>query len=79
MAKVIVADLGKLVKRAGRGSVSEKRVVNAEGKTVKVLTVDANSATFSSDLHRVFEKNVAKARRENKKRFGSADRVQQKP
>lgn len=38
-----------------------------------VLTIDATSPTFGDDLRRIFEKNVAKARRENKKKFGSPD------
>ncbi|MFN3349773.1 hypothetical protein [Pseudorhodoplanes sp.] len=55
------------------GSVREKRLVNSRGKTVRVLSLDANSATFIDDLTLVFEKNVAKARRENKRVVGSAD------
>lgn len=55
------------------GSVREKRLVNGQGKTVRVLSLDANSATFIDDLTLVFEKNVAKARRENKRIVGSAD------
>jgi hypothetical protein len=38
-----------------------------------VLSLDANSATFIDDLATVFRKNVAKARRENRQLFGSAD------
>jgi hypothetical protein len=37
------------------------------------FTIDASSPTFGDDLRRAFEKNVAKARRENKKKFGSPD------
>lgn len=76
MAKVVVKDLAKSVPKSGR--ISEKRVVNSEGKVVRIPTVDANSPHFSSDLHRLFQRNVAKARRENKKRFGSPDRVGEK-
>jgi hypothetical protein len=78
VAKVIVRKLGNKAAKRGRSSLSEKRLFNSEGKLVKVLTIDSNSSSFSSDLHLVFQKNVAKARRENKKRFGSADRVRQK-
>lgn len=39
----------------------------------KPITIDATSPTFGDDLRRAFEKNVAKARRENKKKFGSPD------
>jgi hypothetical protein len=77
MAQVVVKKLGSKSKR-GRSSVSEKRLFNSEGKLVKILSLDSNSSSFSSDLRLVFQKNVAKARRENKKRFGSADRVHQK-
>jgi hypothetical protein len=75
MAKVVVKKLGGKSTTRGRGSVSEKRLFNSEGKLVKVLSLDSNSSSFSSDLRLVFQKNVAKARRENKKRFGSADRA----
>jgi hypothetical protein len=39
----------------------------------KPFTIDASGPTFGEDLKRAFEKNVAKARRENKKKFGSPD------
>ena len=76
MAKVIVKDLAKILPKNGR--IPEKRVVNPEGKVVRIPTVDSNSAHFASDLRRLFQRNVAKARRENKKRFGSPDRVGEK-
>lgn len=78
MAKVIIKDLSKSTAAAGRRVLREKRVVNAEGKIVKIPTIDSNSSHFSADLLQVFRKNVAKARRENKQRFGSPDRVGQK-
>jgi hypothetical protein len=55
------------------GSVRAKRVRNADGKSVRVLSLDANSKTFIDDLATVFRKNVAKARRENRQLLGSAD------
>ena len=55
------------------GSVREKRMRNADGKLARVLSLDANSATFFDDLTTVFQRNVAKARRENRQLFGSAD------
>ncbi|HEU5016656.1 MAG TPA: hypothetical protein VFT69_01660 [Pseudolabrys sp.] len=76
MAKVIIKDLAKSLPKRSR--ISEKRVVNREGKVVAIPTVDSNSPHFSSDLHRLFQRNVAKARRENKRRFGSPDRVSEK-
>lgn len=73
MAKVVVKDLAKSLPKNGR--ILEKRVVNPDGKVVKIPTLDSNSPHFASDLHRLFQRNVAKARRDNKKRFGSPDRV----
>jgi hypothetical protein len=52
--------------------VREKVLRDATGRTVRVLSLDANSATFSDDLTEVFARNVARARRENKRLFGSA-------
>jgi hypothetical protein len=76
MAKVIVKDLAKSLPKSRR--IPEKRVVSPDGKVVRIPTVDSNSPHFSSDLHRLFQRNVAKARRENKRRFGSPDRVGEK-
>ncbi len=59
MTKVIFAPL----KASGRASVKRKRVKGADGKVRTLLTIDANSPTFDSDLTYVFKKNVAKARR----------------
>lgn len=80
MADVVVADLKRAKLRGGRktGSVREKRMRNADGKLMRVLSLDANSATFIDDLTTVFEKNVAKARTENIKLFGSPDGLRAK-
>jgi hypothetical protein len=78
VAKVVIKDLSKKLAAAGRRVLPEKRVVNAEGKIVKIPTIDSNSPHFSADLLQLFRRNVAKARRENKQRFGSPDRVGQK-
>ena len=56
-----------------QGSVREKRMRNSDGAFVRVLSLDANSPTFIEDLTTVFERNVAKARRENRQLLGSAD------
>jgi hypothetical protein len=63
--------------RSGKelGSVREKRVRDSEGKSVRILSLDANSATFIDDLTIVFRKNVARARRENRRLLGSADGI----
>jgi hypothetical protein len=75
MADVIVRDLrrGKSGRNRLAGSVREKRMRTSDGKSVRVLSLDANSGTFIDDLTTVFAKNVARARRENKQIFGSPD------
>ena len=79
MTRVIVKKLatGKRTKSAA-ASVTTKLVHKPGGQRVRILSVDANSPTFGTDLSAIFERNVAKARRENKKKFGSPDRVAQK-
>lgn len=47
--------------------VPKKSVRTMSGTTVTVRRLDADSDTFSDDFRYVFEKNVEKARRENKK------------
>lgn len=74
MTKVVVANL-KSTRRRKTGSVTEKRVHDASGKLQLVRLLDANSATFGQDLQYVFERNVAKARRENKRVIGTPDVV----
>jgi len=69
MTDITVAEIKK--PRTRKGSVRRKVLRDSEGRAVRVLALDANSATFSDDLTLVFRRNVAKARRENKKLFGS--------
>jgi hypothetical protein len=60
--------------KSSRGtSVSVKRIRGSDGKRKRVLSLDAYSPTFIDDLTTVFEMNVAKARRNNKRLLGSAD------
>ncbi len=68
MTRIVIRKL----ENSKKGSVAEKRLRNAEGKLVRVLSIDANSKTFDSDLTELFRRNVAKARRENKRLLGSA-------
>jgi hypothetical protein len=78
MARVLFKSLNdtKLRARKGaKGAVTEKRVRGPDGRLVKVLAIDAHSPTFSEDLSYVFKKNVARARRENKKLPGTPNRV----
>jgi hypothetical protein len=79
MTRIIVRKLnGKVGAQRVRSSVVSKSVHKPSGERVRILSVDANSPTFGSDLSIIFERNVAKARRANKKKFGSPDRVAHK-
>ncbi len=72
--KVIIADPKKEKARRKRTtSVRIKKLHRSDGTVAQVLSLDANSPTFDDDLTYLFERNVARARRENKKLFGSAD------
>jgi hypothetical protein len=68
----------KMRTKGARGSVSEERLFRPDGHRGRVLTLDANSANFASDLTLMFEKNVARVRREHKKKSGSTDRAGQR-
>jgi hypothetical protein len=57
---------------AVKSSVVEKTLHRADGKRVRILSIDANSPTFGSDLGIVFRRNVAKAKRENRKIINEA-------
>jgi hypothetical protein len=65
----------KVGRRAGSGTVIEKRVYGPNRRLNTVFTVDAGSATFESDLGYAFEKNVERARRENRKKTGRSEAV----
>jgi hypothetical protein len=78
MPKVVVADVGKTAFLRKTTSVRKKKVHSADGRVREVMLLDLTSATFDDDLTYVFERNVAKARRENKKLFGSADGIERK-
>jgi hypothetical protein len=79
MSKVVVADLGNAGVLSGTAkSIRKRRVHGSDGRAKEVMLLDLNSATFDDDLTYVFEKNVAKARRENKQLLGSADGTESK-
>ena len=60
--------------RNGRGTpVRGVRMQRPDGVMVRVVPLDPHSPTFIDDLTRIFQSNIAKARRENKKLFGSPD------
>ncbi len=71
MVKLVFQDF-KTRRRTAPASIGSKRVATATGVRV-VRTLDANSPTFEDDFSYVFEKNVAKARKENKRVLGVAD------
>lgn len=74
MAKVIYASLKTRGGRASReSSLAKKRVMGADGRFKIVRTLDAHSRTFGDDLQTVFQANVRKARRINKRLLGSTD------
>ena len=73
MAKVIFGSLKTRRSKKAPASVGKKRVTTATGERRTVLTLDANSPSFNDGLQYVFAKNVAKARRENKRILGVAD------
>ena len=76
MAKVVVTSLRSKQKgRRETTSVTEKRVRDTEGQVKTLRTLDAGSRTFGDDLQYVFSKNVANARRDNKRAIGAADVV----
>jgi hypothetical protein len=77
VAKVVFRRL-KATAKAAPGAVGRKRIAKAGGGWKTVHTIDANSATIDTDLHYVFSKNVEKARRENRKAVGLADRAPRK-
>jgi hypothetical protein len=72
MVKLVVSKF-RTPKHKSRHAISKTRVRNHAGNYVEVFTVDANSASFDDDLTQVFRQNVAAARRENKRLFGSAE------
>lgn len=77
MAKLVVTRIRSKPTRAGPGktSVTEKRVRDTDGQVKTLRTLDAGSRTFGTDLQYVFGKNVAKARRDNKRAIGTTDVV----
>ena len=75
--------MAKVVFRSSEASSTRKSgTANPAAKQKRTLvkrgsktTLDINAGSFGDDLNAVFEKNVAKARRENKRLVGTPDRV----
>ena len=72
MPKLVFRSLQKRpsVRKVAR-SVGKERVPGAKGKTKIVYKLDANSASFDEDFRYVFSKNVAKARKDNRRVAGA--------
>jgi hypothetical protein len=66
----------KASRAAAKRSVVEKRVQGPDGRYVTVLKLDADSKTFTDELNYVFERNVAKARRQNRQISAAAARAE---
>lgn len=78
MAKVVITKLENSTARqigAKAAGTREKNIAAGRGKAETLTTLNANSGTFGDDLTYAFGKNVAKARRENKRLTGSSDFV----
>ena len=54
-------------------AVPKKRVRDTAGQMKTLRVLDIGSGTFGDDLQYVFGKNVAKARRDNKRIIGTPD------
>lgn len=61
--------------KAAPPSVGKKRVATPGGGWKTVFTLDVHSPSFEDGMLYVFRRNVAKARRENKRVLGVADFV----
>lgn len=75
MTKVVVGKPAGRTRDGKPGTVTERRVADAEGKIRIIRTLDIGSPSFGDDFLYVFKKNVAKARRDNKRVTGVADVV----
>jgi hypothetical protein len=74
MAKLVVRKIDVKNGRSGaRPGVKKTRVRDSAGQPMQVYTLDVRSSTFGDDLTYVYQANVAAARNENRKLFGSED------
>jgi hypothetical protein len=74
MPKIRKTGLSAAKARNGRGTpVRGVRMQRPDGVIVRVVPLDPHSATFDDDLTRLFQRSIDRARRENKKLFGSPD------
>jgi hypothetical protein len=70
MARVVYAPFKRPKTGKKPRSVTAKRVKTANGKSVTIHTVNADSSTFGDDLTYVFRQNVKRARKANKQLAG---------
>jgi len=75
MTKVVFKSLKDFKPSKKDTSVTVRRVRNPQGGETTVYVVDADSRTFGADLTYAFQKNVTKARRQNKRSLGQAESV----
>jgi len=75
MVKVVVRKLKLGTAKRRPKSLVSTSVRDSKGKVSQFFTVDTKSRTFENDLTFVYKRNVAKARSENTRRFGSPDGV----
>ena len=73
MVKVVVRKLGPGKSERSHREPASTSVLDSKGKSSSFFTIDVKSPTFEKDLTFVYKHNVAKARRENRRMFGSAD------
>ena len=75
MVKVLVRKLN--LRKGGRryAAPASTLIRDSKGKISRVFTIEVTSTTFENDLTFVYKKNVAKARSENKKLFGSPNGI----
>ena len=74
MPKVVKKSLSRARARNGhKPRAHEQRVRRPDGQVVRLVALDLHSKTFDDDLMNVFQRNIARERRENKRLFGSPD------
>ena len=74
MSKLVVRKIDVRDGRsAARPGVKKTRARDSAGQPMQVYTLDVRSSTFGDDLAYVYRANVAAARNENRKLFGSED------
>jgi len=71
MPKIIERSLES--ERKKKGNIGLNYIPSPDGGRIAVSTVDASAATFGADLQQVFERNVRRARKENKEKTGLRD------